>query len=200
MIIKNAKVITLGNPNLFIEPGGVRIDQSGKIESVFNGDNVPEPMGGEEVIDAHGQYLMPAGICAHTHFYGAFSRGMYIPGDAPDAFPAILDKLWWKLDKSLDKDANYYSAMVCLLDAIHNGTTTLIDHHASPNSIPGSLDILAKAVMESGIRASLCYEVTDRDGKIKSDEGIAENVRFIKEAQSGKFGRKSVRYLACTPA
>ncbi|BBB48541.1 putative aminohydrolase SsnA [Pelolinea submarina] len=190
MIIKNAKVITLGNPNLFIEPGGVRIDQSGKIESVFNGDNVPEPMGGEEVIDAHGQYLMPAGICAHTHFYGAFSRGMYIPGDAPDAFPAILDKLWWKLDKSLDKDANYYSAMVCLLDAIHNGTTTLIDHHASPNSIPGSLDILAKAVMESGIRASLCYEVTDRDGKIKSDEGIAENVRFIKEAQSGKFGQQ----------
>ena len=133
---------------------------------------------------------MPASICAHTHFYGAFSRGMYIPGDAPDAFPAILEKLWWKLDKSLDKDANYYSAMVCLLDAIHNGTTTLIDHHASPNSIPGSLDILADAVTKSGIRASLCYEVTDRDGQAKSDEGIAENVRFIKEAQSGKFGNQ----------
>ena len=125
---------------------------------------------------------------------------MYIPGDAPDAFPAILEQLWWKLDKSLDTDANYYSAMVCLLDAIHNGTTTLIDHHASPNSIPGSLDILAKAVMESGIRASLCYEVTDRDGKVKSDEGIAENVRFIKEVQSGKFGQQSVRYLVCMPA
>jgi len=188
MIIKNAKVITLGNPNHFIEPGGVRIDQSGKIEFVFSADEVPVPDVDEEVFDAHGQYLMPAGICAHTHFYGAFSRGMYIPGDAPDAFPAILEQLWWKLDKSLDKDANYYSAMVCLLDAIHNGTTTLIDHHASPNSIPGSLDILADAVTKSGIRASLCYEVTDRDGLVKSDEGIAENVRFIKEAQSGKFG------------
>ena len=160
MIIKNAKVITLGSPNAFIEPGGVRIDQSGKIESVFDADHVPEVVGDEEVIDAHGQYLMPASICAHTHFYGAFSRGMYIPGDAPDAFPAILEQLWWKLDKSLDKDANYYSAMVCLLDAIHNGTTTLIDHHASPTSIPGSLDILAEAVTKSGIRASLCYEVS----------------------------------------
>jgi putative selenium metabolism protein SsnA len=188
MIIKNAKVITLGDPNRFIEPGGVRIGSSGKIESVFSGNEIPEPMGDEEVIDAQGQYLMPASICAHTHFYGAFSRGMYIPGDAPDAFPAILEKLWWKLDKSLDKDANYYSAMVCLLDAIHNGTTTLVDHHASPNSIPGSLDILADAVTKSGIRASLCYEVTDRDGQTRSDEGIAENVRFIKEAQSGKFG------------
>lgn len=188
MIIKNAKVITLGSPNRFIEPGGVRIDSSGKIASVFSGDEVPAPEGDEAVIDAHGQYLMPASICAHTHFYGAFSRGMYIPGDAPDAFPAILEKLWWKLDKSLDKEANYYSAMVCLLDAIRNGTTTLIDHHASPNSIPGSLDILADAVQKSGIRASLCYEVTDRDGKEKSDEGIEENVRFIKEAKSGKFG------------
>jgi putative selenium metabolism protein SsnA len=190
MIIKNAKIITFGNPNLIIEPGGVRIGQTGKIETVFDGDNIPDPVGDEEIIDAHGQYLMPAGICAHTHFYGAFSRGMYIPGDAADAFPMILEKLWWKLDKSLDADANYYSAMVCLLDAIHNGTTTLIDHHASPNSIPGSLDILAKAVLESGIRTSLCYEVTDRDGQIKSDEGIAENVRFIREAQSGKFGQQ----------
>src|SRR4030042_6889614 len=122
---------------------------------------------------------MPASICAHTHFYGAFARGMYIPGEAPDAFPAILEKLWWKLDKSLDKEANYYSALVCIIDAIKHGTTTLIDHHASPNSIPGSLDVIARAIEESGIRASLCYEVTDRDGGEKAPQGLEENRRFI---------------------
>ena len=191
MIIKNATIITFGEPNTFINNGAVRIDAAGKIEAIHTEKEPPfEPFKNEEIIDAQGQYLMPAGICAHTHFYGAYSRGMYIPGDAPDAFPSILEKLWWKLDKSLDEKANYYSALVCLLDAIHNGTTTLIDHHASPNSIPGSLDILAKAVMESGIRASLCYEVTDRDGKNKSDQGIEENIRFIKEAATGKFGQQ----------
>ena len=191
MIINNATIITFGEPNEFIEGGSIRIDDKGKIASIAGKkDPVLTPNDGEEVIDARGQYLMPAGICSHTHFYGAFSRGMYIPGEAPDAFPAILENLWWKLDKSLDEKANYYSALVCLLDAIHNGTTTLIDHHASPNSIPGSLDILAKAVSESGLRASLCYEVTDRDGKERSDQGIEENLRFIKEVASGKFGQK----------
>ncbi len=189
MIIINAKIITFEEPNRIIEGGAVRINAAGKIEAVFSDSTEAKPVINEEVIDAGGQYLMPAGICAHTHFYGAFSRGMYIPGDAPDAFPTILEKLWWKLDKSLDADANYYSAMVCLLNAIHNGTTTLIDHHASPNAISGSLDILAKAVMSSGMRASLCYELTDRDGQERSTQGIAENVRFIKETQSGKYGR-----------
>ena len=106
---------------------------------------------------------------------------MYIPGEAPDAFPAILEKLWWKLDKSLDEKANYYSALVCIIDAIKHGTTTLIDHHASPNSIPGSLDVIARAIKESGIRASLCYEVTDRDGDEKTQQGLEENLRFIEE-------------------
>ncbi|NPV40698.1 MAG: putative aminohydrolase SsnA [Anaerolineae bacterium] len=190
MIIKNAKIITFEEPNRIITGGSLKINSSGKIEKIYPSGENPVPDNGEEVLDANGQYLMPAGICAHTHFYGAYSRGMYIPGEAPDAFPAILEKLWWKLDKALDADANYYSAMVCLLNAIRNGTTTLIDHHASPNAIPGSLDILAKAVMQSGIRASLCYELTDRDGQERSDQGIEENVRFIREAQSGKFGQQ----------
>ena len=192
MIIKDANIITLGEPNQFINGGSLKIDSNGKIEAILSKEESAKIKTGdkEEVIDAHGQYLMPAGICAHTHFYGAFSRGMYIPGDAPDAFPEILEKLWWKLDKSLDREANRYSALVCLLDAIHNGTTTLIDHHASPNSIPGSLDILAEAVLESGLKACLCYEVTDRDGKERSDQGIEENLRFIKEAASGKYGQQ----------
>lgn len=192
MLIRNANIITFGEPNQFVEGGAVRIDANGKISAIIDKDKVStiqvDP--DEKVLDAHGQYLLPAGICAHTHFYGAFSRGMYIPGDAPDAFSKILENLWWKLDKSLDEKANYYSALVCLLDAIRNGTTTLIDHHASPNSIPGSLDILAKAILDSGLRASLCYEVTDRDGKDKSNQGIEENLRFIDEASKGKFGHK----------
>ena len=73
-----------------------------------------------------------------------------------------------------------YSALVCLVDAVKHGTTTLIDHHASPNAIDGSLDVIADAVNQAGLRAVLCYEVTDRDGLDKSKAGIAENVRFIK--------------------
>ncbi len=182
MIIKNANVITCDDRRKIIPNATILISENGKIESISESrSGTSNSTTSQEVFDANGQYLMPSSICTHTHFYGAFSRGMYIPGDAPDAFPAILEKLWWKLDKSLDEKANYYSALVCIIDAIKHGTTTLIDHHASPNSIPGSLDILAQAVIESGIRASLCYEVTDRDGDEKAQQGLEENLRFIEK-------------------
>ena len=118
---------------------------------------------------------MPGNICGHIHFYGAFARGMGIPGDVPKDFPKILDKLWWPLAKSLNIDDAF--ALVYLVDAIKHGTTTLIDHHASLNFIDGSLDLIADAVDKSGLRTSLCYEVTDRDGDVKMQAGINENVR-----------------------
>jgi putative selenium metabolism protein SsnA len=126
---------------------------------------------------------MPGNICAHTHFYGAFARGMAIPGPAPQDFPEILKKLWWPLDKSLSEKDVRASALVMLVDAIKHGTTTLIDHHASPNAIEGSLDVIAEAVEKSGLRAVLCYEVTDRDGEEKALRGIAENVRFLERCR-----------------
>ncbi len=138
----------------------------------------------KERYDAKGRLVMPGNICTHTHFYGAFARGLAIPGPAARDFPEILRKLWWPLDKSLTPEDVKYSALVCLVDAIKHGTTTLIDHHASPNAIDGSLDVIADAVEESGLRAVLCYEVTDRDGPDKAQAGIAENVRFLKAVSS----------------
>jgi len=133
-----------------------------------------------------GQYVMPGNICAHTHFYGAYARGLAIPGPAPKDFPEILEKLWWPLDRALDEASVRASAQVMLLDAIKHGTTTLIDHHASPNAIEGSLDVIAQAVDQSGLRAVLCYEVTDRNGSRGAEAGIQENLRFIQQAMAGK--------------
>ena len=93
---------------------------------------------------------MPAALCGHTHFYGAFARGWAYPGPPAASFTEILERLWWRLDKALTLEDVRYSALVCLVDAIRHGTTTLIDHHASPNAIEGSLDVIADAVREAG--------------------------------------------------
>ena len=136
---------------------------------------------------------MPGNICAHTHFYGAFARGMAIPGDPPRDFPEILGRLWWPLDKALrDMDVKY-SALVSLADAIRHGTTTLIDHHASPNAIHDSLDQIADAGQLAGVRVCTCYEVSDRDGPERAQEGIDENVRFIETV-----GQRKSPLLAAT--
>ena len=178
MLITNAKLITWETPNQVLDGQAVRI-AFGRIEAVGPEDLMTQQFQEDEVIDAGGQYVMPGNICAHTHFYGAFARGMAIPGPAPKDFPEILRKLWWPLDKALGVEDIRASAEVMLVDAIKHGTTTLIDHHASPSAIDGSLDVIADAVNQSGLRAVLCYEVTDRDGDEKAQAGIRENVRFL---------------------
>lgn len=182
LLITNATIVTWGDDPQIIENSAILID-AGVIKAIGAAAQLAADNPDVEIFDAAGQYVMPGNICAHTHFYGAYARGMGIPGPAPKAFPEILERLWWPLDKALDEEAVRYSALVCLIDAIKHGTTTLIDHHASPNFIDGSLDIIADAVEQAGLRASLCYEVTDRDGPAKAEAGIAENVRFLKASQ-----------------
>jgi putative selenium metabolism protein SsnA len=119
---------------------------------------------------------------------------MAIPGDAPRDFPEMLGKLWWRLDKALTMDDVRYSALVCLVDAVKHGTTTLIDHHASPHAIEGSLETIAGAVQQAGVRASLCYEVTDRDGRERAEAGIAENVRFARSLVPSRRSRLAASF------
>jgi putative selenium metabolism protein SsnA len=184
MLITNANLITWENPNRIMENQAIYIE-GGRIKEIGPLEGLVQRYPKEERLNAHSQYVMPGAICAHTHFYGAYSRGLYIPGEPAQNFVEILEKLWWPLDKSLSLEAVRFSTLVCLLDAIKNGTTTLVDHHASPNAIPYSLDEIASAVDSSGLRASLCYEVTDRNGEAGARAGIDENLRFINLIKGG---------------
>ncbi len=180
MLITNGTIITLGEANEIVWDGAIRVDGA-LITDVGASSSLRAAFPDDEIVDAGGRLVMPGNICAHTHFYGAFARGMVIPGEPPRDFPEILAKLWWKLDRALlDLDVKY-SALVCLVDAIKHGTTTLIDHHASPSAIDSSLDLIADAVTEAGLRASLCYEVSDRgpSSRATARDGIDENVRFL---------------------
>lgn len=182
MLIINARIITWGSPNLILDGHAVLIKDQ-KITRIDLQQPLITEYPDEEKLDAKGQILMPGLICAHTHFYGAFSRALAIPGAPPADFPQILEKLWWPLDQSLTLDDVKYSTLVCLLDAIKHGNTTLFDHHASPNAIEGSLDVIADAILESGLRGVVCYEVTDRGGESKTKKGIAENVRMLNKVK-----------------
>lgn len=195
MILHNATLITFDADNRILSDGAVRFSGS-VIDAVGASADLLAAYPDDERWDARGLLLMPGQICAHTHFYGAFARGMYIPGAPAKDFPEILQNLWWKLDKALDLDGVRSSAEVCLVDAIRNGATTLIDHHASQTAIDGSLDVIAEAVVDCGLRACLCYEVTDRDGPDAAAAGIRENVRFAQAVASGRW--QSAGRLAAT--
>jgi putative selenium metabolism protein SsnA len=177
MLIHNATLLTFDDANRVIADGALCYEGD-TIVAVGNSADLLAAYPDVPRWDAQGLVLMPGQICAHTHFYGAFARGMYIPGAPAKDFPEILQKLWWPLDRALDLGGVESSAEVSLVDAIRNGTTTLIDHHASQTAIDGSLDVIAGALDRSGLRGVLCYEVTDRDGPDATAAGIRENVRF----------------------
>ncbi len=194
LLIKNGRIVTWGEPNEILE-GKALLIQAGRIAKITDDASLLEQHPDAPVLDAGGQLIMPGNICAHTHFYGAFARGMAIPGKPMKDFPEILERLWWRLDRALSEEDVLFSALVCLVDAIKHGTTTLIDHHASPNFIDGSLDVIAGAVESAGLRAALCYEVTDRNGPDGAKAGIEENIRFMRsledrnaELLAGTFG------------
>ena len=136
----------------------------------------------DERIDGSGRLAIPGLICAHTHLYSSLARGMALSGFAPTTFTEILEQLWWRLDKGLDPDSVHASALVGAMEAARCGVSTLIDHHASPNAIAGSLDALREAVCgQVGLRGGFCYEVTDRDGSERASQGIEENARFLED-------------------
>ena len=140
--------------------------------------------------DCSGTLILPGNVCAHHHLYSALSRGMPYHLAPPVTFTEILQRIWWRLDRALDEPAIRASALRGGLDALRAGTTTIVDHHASPNVIDGSLDIIADALAELGVRSVLCYEVTDRDGPERAAAGIAENRRFL--GRSGGLARGMV--------
>jgi putative selenium metabolism protein SsnA len=186
-LITNGRLVTWGQGDEIITNGALLV-RDGRIAAIGDTSSLSAAEPDLEQIDARGQLVMPGNICAHTHFYGAFARGMAIPGPPMKDFPDILERLWWRLDRALVEEDVTYSALVCLVDAVKHGTTTLIDHHASPNAIGGSLDLIADAVETAGVRAALCYEVTDRNGPLGAQAGIQENVRFLKSLAGRQSG------------
>jgi putative selenium metabolism protein SsnA len=190
MLITHANLATLGDQPILIEDGALLMED-GRIAAVGTTAELTARYPRVARWDAERQLVLPASICAHTHFYGAFARGMAVPGEPASSFTQVLERLWWRLDRALTLEDVRYSALVCLADAIRHGTTTLIDHHASPICIEGSLDVIAGAAREAGLRACLCYEVTDRDGPERAQAGIAENVRFARSLAPGPLAEGS---------
>ena len=206
MIVRNARVLTFDARNRVLDNADVEIGSDGAIErveagvggrvsGVGPGDPAPsQPTPSHLVLDAGGRLLMPALINCHTHLYSTLARGIALPGRAPKNFPEILKKLWWRLDRALNPDDVYTSALVGVMDAAKNGVGTLVDHHSSPRACAGSLDQVERAFREVGLRGVLCYETSDRDGPATAKAAIAENVRFIERAGRAPDGLISASF------
>lgn len=172
-LLKSATVATFDPPA--VANADLRIEDHTIVEQA----PALEARDDDEVIDLHGKLVLPGMVCAHTHLYSALARGMPAPPITPTNFKEILELVWWRLDRALDEDSIYWSAIAGALEAARAGTTCLFDHHSSPSHIPGSLQIVREAIERVGLRAVLCYEVTDRGGTRQREQGLDETLTFM---------------------
>ncbi len=136
-----------------------------------------------EVIDCTGMYITKSFVVGHHHAYSGLATGMPQPAKSPENFTEILKYVWWNLDKKLDADTIKASAYVTAIASALNGSTFIIDHHASPFAIENSLNIIAEAFEEVGVSHLLCYEISDRDGLEIANKGLAETESYLSENQ-----------------
>lgn len=181
ILVGNGIVITQDNNNPIINNGAIVIKDNIIVE-VGDYNALKSKYNNYEFVDAKGKVIMPGIINNHHHIYSAFARGMDNKEAPSNNFVEILERLWWKMDKKLTLEDTKYSAYTTYIDCIKNGVTTVFDHHASPYSITDSLFTIGDVAKELGMRTTLCYEVSDRDGVDITNEGIYENVNFIKYA------------------
>ncbi|MBP7333690.1 MAG: putative aminohydrolase SsnA [Candidatus Cloacimonas sp.] len=198
-ILTGGTILTFDKDNPLLERQAILIDD-GYIVKIGADDSFQDEVC--ERIDVEGKIIMPGLINAHHHFYSTFVTGLGKSASAKN-FNAVLENLWWRLDKKLLPEDNYYSALISILASIRKGTTTIIDHHSSPYAVENSLSQIAQAVRETGIKASLCYEVSDRDGAEITQAGIEKNYEWLKHCQNnpnpflkGLFGLHAAFTLA----
>lgn len=182
ILIGNGRLVTRNEANPFIEDGAVLVDGN-LIKDFGTTADMKAKYPDAEFYDADTKLIMPGLINTHHHIYSTFARGMAMP-DAPrnDSFFDILENLWWKVDKVLNLEDVKYSGYATFIDSIKNGVTTVFDHHASQHYVEQSLFTLSDVGSQVGLRTSMCYEVTDRDGMEIRDKAIKENADYLKWA------------------
>ncbi|MFV0352789.1 MAG: putative aminohydrolase SsnA [Oscillospiraceae bacterium] len=182
-LIGNGRLITQNAENPYFEDGAVVVDGN-LIVDFGSTAEMKQKYADAEFYDANRRVIMPGLINTHTHIYSSFARGLSLPQEHPNTnFVEILENQWWRIDKVLDIEDSRYSAYATGLESVRYGVTTLFDHHASQNFVEGSLFAIDDALKNIGMRASLCYEVSDRDGEDIANLAIKENVAFIDHAQ-----------------
>jgi len=182
--IGNGTVVTHDGAMPLIGNGCVVVREN-KIVDLGETDRMRSEYPDADFLNARGGFIMPGLINTHGHIYSALARGMTLADAKPSrTFADILENLWWRVDRGLGLPEIRMSAYTTYIDCIKNGVTTFFDHHASAGCVRGSLKEIADAAACLGIRTSLCYEVSDRDGRAVAEQGIRENAEFLEYAQS----------------
>ncbi len=193
IVLKNANLIQFYPPKI-----NYNVDVVIENEIIIDiGKDIGYNYQADKILNLDNKFISTGLVCSHNHFYSALARGIIADIKPSNDFVSILNNLWWRLDRALDEKSLYYSGLIGALESIKAGTTSVLDHNASPSFITGSLSTLKKAFETAGLRGILAYEITDRNGIDGMREGVKESIEFAENIENDKRG-KDTKYLVET--
>ncbi len=147
-------------------------------KSIFIDGNLISEIGtsindADNVIDAEGKAALPGMVNCHTHAAMTLMRGY--ADDMP--LHEWLENKIWPFESKLKPEHVYWGSKLACLEMIKSGTTAFNDMYWHPTST-------CKAAEEMGIRAAVCHVMIDMDDKVKREEIIKQNVKWIKEMKN----------------
>jgi len=122
----------------------------------------------EVVIDGAGKIVLPGLINTHTHLSMVLLRGYADDMRLQD----WLQKKVWPVEARLTPEACYQGALLGCAEMIMSGTTTFMDMYFN-------MEDVARAVTESGLRATLSYGLFDLFDSAKAKAEQAKSRKFF---------------------
>src|SRR6266496_2415597 len=153
MLFTNATIITMNPTRDIITDSGIAI-RGNRIIAIGKSDTLLQQYHDDEVIDVRGKLIVPGLIDTHVHLAQALIRGC---ADDMALIQWLCDRVW-VLQGNFTQDDGYVSARLCIAEMLKSGTTTFLESMLAHRY---GFDGIAKAVVESGIRACLAGIVMD---------------------------------------
>lgn len=150
ILIKNADLLSMKDGENI--QNGVDIAIEG--DTIRYIGDIPNDFIPNHIIDASGKLVMPGIINGHTHV--AMSLFRNYADDLP-LWEWLNDKIW-PLEEKLSEEDIYWGTMLSIVEMIRSGVTSFADMYFFT-------DETAKAVKETGIRASLARGLAGGDNE-----------------------------------
>lgn len=174
MLITHGQLVTVDRQNRVIPDGALRI-VGDRIVDVGLTHDLHRRHPDDDRIDASGLVVMPGMVCPNTQLAHMLLHTAAAVGESKRPL------LYQRLEEELDHKAIRYSALLGCVEAIRAGTTTCIDRVHS-HRIRHSLDAVAEATLQVGLRTCLSYTVDESRGIPNARLGVQENAVFGKRA------------------
>ncbi|MEM2102494.1 MAG: amidohydrolase [Candidatus Bathyarchaeia archaeon] len=132
----------------------------------------------ERVIEGKGKAVMPGLVNCHTHVSMTLFRGL--AEDQP--LPRWLKETIWPLEAKLKPEDIYTGALLGCLEMLKTGTTCFADMYFHE-------DMVAKAVQELGLRATLAPGIIESQNAMQTEKILNEGITTAMKLHATAQGR-----------